>query len=398
MGKEEFFASTVYYPPVPEKPGNMAMEARFASLQELNELYLPTEMSLQIYYKLYSAMQRSMEKKANTVLCNQQRANNYKSMQGAGLSGIIGGVDSFSVIGPSGIGKSNAIAKAVQAMGGDAVMENVHPFQKILPCLNVQCPHDCSVKGLLIEILRQLDQRLLSNNYQHVVRKSLSVDVLIGMVCQACLNHVGLLIIDEIQNVCLSHQGMRLMAALTQIINSSGISICMVGTPEVRPFFESRMQLARRTIGLNFKPLANDDSFSNFCRELWRYQYTRKRMPFTDNLISWLYTHTGGLLSLLLILWHDAQEAAILNDRESIDMPLLNRVYKERLSSFLPFFGQKNRSSSNPKQKNPASMLEKKEATSYISVANILMEAKKQKANPVAELIRNGITVEVIKC
>lgn len=143
MGKEEFFASTVYYPPVPEKTGNMAMEARLVSLQELNELYLPTEMSLQIYYKLYSAMQRSMEKKVNTVLCNQQRANNDRSIHEGNLSGIIGGVDSLTVIGPSGIGKSDAIAKAVQAMGGDTVMEC-----PVLP--NTRRVHSCyRLKSLL---------------------------------------------------------------------------------------------------------------------------------------------------------------------------------------------------------------------------------------------------------
>ncbi len=36
----------------------------------------------------------------------------------------------------------------------------------------------------------------------------------------------------------------------TKLINNSGISICMVGTPESAVFFEQAMQLARRSLGL----------------------------------------------------------------------------------------------------------------------------------------------------
>ena len=56
--------------------------------------------------------------------------------------------------------------------------------------------------------------------------------MLIGSVSQVALNHIGLLIVDEIQNVVNNKNGKSLMGMLTQLINNSGISICMVGTPE----------------------------------------------------------------------------------------------------------------------------------------------------------------------
>ena len=45
------------------------------------------------------------------------------------------------------------------------------------------------------------------------------------------MNHVGILIVDEIQNVCKSKNGKNLVGMLTQLINNSGISIAMVCTP-----------------------------------------------------------------------------------------------------------------------------------------------------------------------
>lgn len=72
--------------------------------------------------------------------------------------------------------------------------------------------------------------------------------MLIGTVSQASLNHVGLLVVDEIQNVVDSRYGKALVSMLTQLINNSGISICMVGTPICEIFFEKEVQLARRAL------------------------------------------------------------------------------------------------------------------------------------------------------
>ena len=66
---------------------------------------------------------------------------------------------------------------------------------------------------------------------------------------------------DEIQNVVNSKNGKSLIGSLTQLINNSGISICMVGTPESVPFFEQAMQLARRSVGLRYEAMEYGDYF-----------------------------------------------------------------------------------------------------------------------------------------
>ena len=66
--------------------------------------------------------------------------------------------------------------------------------------------------------------------------------MLIGNVSQVALNHIGILIVDEIQNVVNSKHGKTLVKMLTQLINNSGISICMVGTPICKDFFEQEKE------------------------------------------------------------------------------------------------------------------------------------------------------------
>lgn len=226
---------------------------RLMALSDLYQIYIPSQMSLEIYSKLYLALLRSMQKKG-TQMAIKQRYENYKARQQQSYSGILGGSDSFTIIGTSGIGKSSAISRAISLITENRIIETDKPYTKIIPCLIVQCPFDSSVKGLLLEILRKVDEELGTDHYIHAVKSRASTtDMLIGAVSSIALNNIGMLVVDEIQNVVNSKNGKSLIGALTQLINNSGISICMVGTPESTVFFEQAMQLARRSVGLQYE-------------------------------------------------------------------------------------------------------------------------------------------------
>ena len=204
---------------------------RLMKLSDLYNIYLPSQMSTEIYSKLYLAILRSLQKKG-TKLAVQQMNSNKRNMNEATnsrgnqeYSGIIGGSDSFTIIGTSGIGKSSAISRALNLIMANQIIYLEEPYVKIIPCITVQCPYDSSVKGMLLEILRKVDGELETTYYKNALRARATIDMLIGSVSQVCLNHVGLLIIDEIQNVVNSKNGKSLIGSLTQLINNSGISI-----------------------------------------------------------------------------------------------------------------------------------------------------------------------------
>jgi hypothetical protein len=304
---------------------------RLMALNELYNIYLPSEMSLEIYSKLYLAMLRSLQKKG-TKLAIQQKNENFKAIQQSSYSGIIGGSDSFTIIGTSGIGKSSAIARAISLITENRIIEVQNPYVKIIPCLISQCPFDCSAKGLLLEILRKVDEWLGSKYYENALRARATTDMLIGNVSQVSLNHIGLLVVDEIQNICNNRSGNSLVAVLTQLINNSGISICMVGTPESSAFFEQAMQLARRSLGLHYSTMPYDNYFREFCKTVFRFQYVKQRTELTDALTEWLYEHSSGIISIVISLIHDAQEIAILNKKEILNIDTLNEAYQKRLN------------------------------------------------------------------
>lgn len=305
---------------------------RLMALSELYQIYIPSQMSLEIYSKLYLALLRSMQKKG-TQMAIKQRYENYKAIQQQSYSGILGGSDSFTIIGTSGIGKSSAISRAISLITENRIIETDKPYTKIIPCLIVQCPFDSSVKGLLLEILRKVDEELGTDHYIHAVKSRASTtDMLIGAVSSIALNNIGMLVVDEIQNVANSKNGKSLIGALTQLINNSGISICMVGTPESTVFFEQAMQLARRSVGLQYTTMNYDDYFQSFCKIIFKYQFLKIRTEITAAITEWLYEHSAGIISVVVSLIHDAQEIAILTGKEVLNLDTLNEAYQQRLS------------------------------------------------------------------
>ena len=331
LTEEEFFKCVSVLPEYDPAIVNAQRNERVFALSTIYDVYIPSPMSLEIYGKLYAALTRSLQKKGTRLSVLQQNEN-YRAVQGHEARGIIGGTDSFTIIGESGIGKSSAISRSISLLRGNQVIIADKPYCKVIPCVTVQCPFDCSAKGLLLDILLQVDQVIGTRYYEAAVRKRATTDMLIGSVAQVSLNHIGLLIVDEIQNVVGNKNGRFLIAMLTQLINCSGISICMVGTPECTLFFEQAMQLARRTVGLNYGPLAFDETFCEICKLLFSYQYVKQKVLLTERVFDWLYEHTRGIVGVLVTLIHDVQELAILSGNEKIDVRMLEEAYNQRLS------------------------------------------------------------------
>lgn len=370
---------------------------RLMALSDLCKIYVPSQMSMEIYSKLYLALFRSMQKKG-TKLAIQQQYQNYKAIQGQEYNGIIGGSDSFTIIGTSGIGKSSAISRAVSLITENRIIEIETPYTKIIPCVTVQCPFDSSVKGLLLEILRRVDEKLDSKYYQNALRARATTDMLIGSVSQVALNHIGLLIVDEIQNVVNSKNGKSLIGALTQLINNSGISICMVGTPESSVFFEQAMQLARRSLGLQYSTMNYDEYFKNFCQTLFYYQYVKYRTEISDVIMEWLYEHSSGIILVVVSLVHDAQEIGILSGKEVLNLETLNEAYQKRMTLLHSYIEpsikriKQNNALKNKKSDVVISPPKQRKSDELCSISELVAKSKSSNTS-IVDLLKENITV-----
>ena len=382
---------------------NESAVVRLTELSNLYNIYIPSYMSSEIYSKLYLALIRSLQKKISKAAI-QQQYQNHKAVKQYEYTSIIGGSDSFTIIGCSGIGKSAAINRAIDTITRNKILQTENPYNQIIPCIIVQCPFDSSVKGMLLEILRKTDEILNSSYYNNALRVRATTDMLIGSVSQVALNHIGLLIVDEIQNVVNSKNGKSLIGSLTQLINNSGISICMVGTPESCKFFEQALQLARRSLGLQYHKLRYDDYFRYFCETVYSYQYVKKYTHISDAIIEWLYEHSDGIISIVISLIHDAQEIAILNGNEQLDLRSLDKAYQERITLLHNYIDPNiihNRTSTKtPKKKTSNTIIDNNTNTvttgeEDCSIATVVKYAKDYNKNIFLEVKKHFNVIEV---
>ena len=371
---------------------------RLIALSDLYRVYIPSPMTTEIYSKLYLALLRSLQKKMTKTAVIQQNQN-HRAIQQQEYTGIMGGSDSFTIIGNSGIGKSSAISRSLSLLQADGIIETQKPYAKIIPCVVVQCPFDSSVKGLLLEILRKVDEVLETDYYKNALKIRVTTDMLIGSVSQVAINHIGLLVVDEIQNVVNSKHGKSLVGMLTQLINNSGISICMVGTPESSLFFEQAMQLARRSLGLHYQSLECDRYFYDFCCTLFSYQYTKHKAEISDAIINWLYEHSGGIVSVVVSLIHDAQEIAILNGKEILSIETLNEAYKKRLSmlhSYIEPTIKHRKQTATKKKAKPEPPQVQSDITDDFSIAALAATAKADNSD-IITLLKAHIAIEEVR-
>lgn len=398
MGKE-LEEAMISLPPYDPQICNADAATRIMELGEIAYLYIPSSMSYEIYSKIYLAMLHSLKKK-QTVDAVRQGNQNHRRVQGLTYNSVLGGADSFSIIGPSGIGKSTALMRSIALSGGEQIITTKDPYAKIIPCINVQCPHDCSVKGLLLEILSQVDMSIGTQYRQAATKYRASIDNIIGMVSQVALNNILLIVIDECQNICRNKGGVNLIASMTQLINSSGVSICMVGLPETESFFSQEMQLARRSVGLSYSALPCNDYFIRFCETLFAYQYVAHPVRLTPELIELLYECTGGIIAIVVSIIMEAQQIAILTGKEELSKETILMAYQKRLKNVQDFVQvnvrKRNQTSVLKRTKTPIVADEFSGIELDVAISEIVDDARGNGLDIVEQLHLKNILVEEI--
>ena len=366
---------------------------RLSELNEIYNIYYPTPMSEEIYSKLYLAHLRAIQKK-KSILVTKQQYENRKAICSQPYQGIIGGSDSFTIIGVSGIGKSTTISRCISLISQENLTIN---NARVISFLVVQTPHNCSVKSLLLEILRKVDETLGTNYYNDALRARATLDMLIGSVSQICLNHICVLVLDEVQNVVNSKGGNSLINSIVQLINNSGISICFVGVPECTEFFETNFQLARRSVGLYYSSLPFDEYFFNLYKTVFSYQYTKYKTEFSYEYAQWLHSHSAGITAVAIGLIYDAQEIAILSGNERLSLDTLMQAYTQRMRTLHGFISPQNKPLTSPNNtaQKPLEISTTSDNFESKYIAKLVLEAKNNQLDTLSHL-RQFISIDVV--
>lgn len=334
---DELKATLTVLPEYDDSVRELAATARLSKLSDIYKIFVANDMAAEIYHKIYAMTSMSLQKKGtvesvrllNAVHQGKVKPYDENEFAASPYNGVATGMTSATCIGVSGIGKTTCIQAAINLCGN--VIETDNPYRKIIPAIVVSCPFNCSFRSLCSQILAKVDEYLGTNYFIKSQKSTMNAEQVMQMVCQVANLYIGVLVIDEIQMIIESKSGTQLYRMVLQLINSSGISVLMCGTPECIPFFGQNPQMARRTVGLQYGAMPYDGQFRDFCRILFSYQYVQNKSELTDDILEWMYEHSGAIPGSVMALVHDAQEIAILSGKEELGIATLNMAYEKRM-------------------------------------------------------------------
>lgn len=330
---KELFSNLAEKIPYDEKERELDDYIRRECVHSLTQLLVPLSQNGEIARKVYSAIREGYLNR--NPLANSMRTRSAQLQQCVitkdssfrSLSNSNANANGFCIVGDSGLGKTTAVNKALNIFPQVIVHERYHdmPFHSNqLVWLRLECPHDCSVKALITDFFSQFDQVMNDNTYyKHAAGGRTSVDQMIPQMALIAQRHgLGLLIIDEIQNLSRAKSGgaEKMMSFIVQLVNTIGVPVLLMGTPNAVPFLSSNLMTIRRSAGqqgmTKLHPLARESSdWERLIKNLWKYQWTRQQSPLTDEISTLLYEYSVGNIDAAIKIYMQAQRIAIGGER-----------------------------------------------------------------------------------
>ncbi len=336
INKNEFMAAMKGSPFLPVDIKSRGPEERRALLTTLDSWYEPLDYMYVLYDMLYRAIVSTYRTKTlkdsvrqiNSLYYGMRDSSDDKDETDFSTQAYSG-----AVLGVPGIGKTSAIKRCLSLIPQVVVHSEYQgmPFYtKQINYLVVECPSDCSVKTLAFNIFYAIDRAIGSNYLTQAYQRS-PASTLSSKIKIICLNHhVGLIVIDEIQNAILTadrkKQTRPLIKFLVELTNDTSTSVCFCGTLESESLFLGQEHLKRRTRGLRLLPLKYDLTYRRFITKLWEYQLTKKKAVLTEKLMKQIYDLSGGIPAYIIKIFQEAQAQAILSGTEKISYEMIKQA------------------------------------------------------------------------
>ncbi len=336
MGKIEFEKKIESYPPLPYNLLEMSREKRREQVLLINELFVPMNYMYEVYDFLYRGICLNYKTKNTTDYVKKINIL-YHSRSAEKEVGEFYTTQSFSgaILGVPGIGKTSTIRRSLSLI--PQVISHEQYAGELFYCkqivyLVVECPHDCSVKTLAYSIIAEIDKATGSDYLNRLFSpdgiSSSSLAIKVKIICLN--NHVGIIVIDEIQNAIRTARKNRqerpLIKFLVELTNEGCVSLCFTGTLDADDLFGREEHLMRRTEGYRLLPLKRNRTFYDFLEKIWPYQMTIKKAEFNERMVNCIYDYSKGIPSYVIKIFQETQIQAILSGEEIISESMIKYV------------------------------------------------------------------------
>ena len=353
MTEKEFLSCVTVMPNFAPEENFLQPHLRIHCIERLSRYFEPINKTLQLQQAISVLLMQSYI--ARNILKPEyaRRANQiYQAIQNKGGKTLENFVlenkqgkkstsaSGFTFIGPSGMGKTTNLINILD-LYPQVIAHPEHNTYQIV-WIKVDCPHAGSLKGLCIDFFLEIDRLLGTNYFKKFGSRQKTEDIMLAQMVQiAHTHHLGMLVIDEMQNLVNARRSKDdLLNFLVKMDNIIGVPVIRVGTNEAYPILQGNFRNARRGTGeggVLWDRMKQEDEdeweeWKFFVEGMWKYQWTAEYTILTDEIYEALYYETQGIIDLVVKLYKMVQWRAIAEgEEEIITADLIHEVAKEGL-------------------------------------------------------------------
>lgn len=351
LGSEEILENLTKAPPYDGTERRLPGRERIQQVERIRQFHQPSIYDLDIAYKISRCIRwgytnrNPREPQYRRELAESYNAKKIGEQEYRYLTGYHPNTSGFTMVGVSGVGKSSTIEGVLSLY--PQVIEHTsykgEPLQlKQIVWMKIDCTCDATLKGLCRDYFEEMDEILGTRYSEASLERRYTLDTLLLMMVQAARVHcLGVLVVDEIQQLSVGKSGgaEKMLNFFVSLVNKIGLPVILIGTPKALPILQGDFRQARRGSGqgdIMWEMMPDGDRWKIFIEAMWPYQYTSHPVPLTSELREAFYQETHGLAFLAVILYKLLQEDAIILGKETFDVLDVHRVADESLGLTKP--------------------------------------------------------------
>lgn len=324
------------------------------------------------------------------------------------LSNIRSTAETISIIGISGIGKTTAIERLL-LMYPQVIKHFKYKEQNFtrtqIVWLKIDCPYDGSLSTLCKSFFKAIDD-ILGTRYLEKFGYSNRVTstMLINMTKLAWKYGIGVLVIDEIQHLLNTKNDIEeMLNFIVTLTNTVGIPTVLIGTSKAQKVFNGNFRQARRAASegcIMWDRMKKDSEEWNFLLEsIWEFQGLKIIAKLTDKIKDAFYDECQGITAVAVNLFLLAQERALQDSKEELDVKIIRETAKKDLHMIQPMIkALRNNNVSDIMKYEDISINIEQISNSYqrnIELTGIIQESFKERKKDI-ELRRKSIVESLI--
>lgn len=254
------------------------------------------------------------------------------------------GAHGLALIGVPGMGKSTTTGIALDGIP-QVVVPDTDYYLKQLVWLKIDCPAAPTRRQFCYAAFAAIDLALGTDYTTTLFNKKDSAAVMVGRLQNIVVLHaVGLIVIDEIQNVAHSPEDSKtFIDFFVSLVNCLGVPLMLIGTAEARPLLDGAFRLARRSAGIgqpNWDRLQQGEEWDDWLAEMWGYQWTNEPITLTPEISAAIYNESQGVIDIAVKLLILAQLRAISRGEvglpETLDAGMFKTIVEDELALAKP--------------------------------------------------------------